>query len=220
MSTPDTGQPGPRPWEVDDLPEPAGEPFGPGGWALGTTGYAVDGLLAGAWGLFVAEALDLLLVLVGAGSTNAAGRSPLVAVGSAIVDLSPAWLKEWAIASFGTGDKAVLFTVLAIVLAVFFAAIGMVARTRHTLALALVGALGVLAIAALMTRAGASPADPLPLAVGLAVTMWLLVISIAVAVTAIATKMTAPRRARVLPSMALSPAQLLPLLNICALPGR
>ena len=174
MSTPDTGQPGPRPWEVDDLPEPAGEPFGPGGWALGTTGYAVDGLLAGAWGLFVAEALDLLLVLVGAGSTNAAGRSPLVAVGSAIVDLSPAGLKEWAIASFGTGDKAVLFTVLAIVLAVFFAAIGMVARTRHTLALALVGALGVLAIAALMTRAGASPADPLPLAVGLAVTMWLL----------------------------------------------
>ena len=40
------GTPGSLPvpaWEVDDLPEPQGEPFGPGGWAVGNLGYAVDG---------------------------------------------------------------------------------------------------------------------------------------------------------------------------------
>ena len=171
------GTPGSLPvpaWEVDDLPEPQGEPFGPGGWAVGNLGYAVDGLVAGVTGLLVAEALDLGLTFVGWVSGNASGRSPLLAVGAAFVDLTPAWLKEWAVSSFGTGDKAVLFAGMAIVLALLFAGIGMVARTRHTVAAALVGGLGVLALIALLTRAGASPTDPIPLVVGLATTVWML----------------------------------------------
>ncbi len=161
-------------WNVDDRPEPPGEPFGPGGWAVGNLGYAVDGLVAGVTGLLVAEALDLGLSLVGWVSGNASGRSPLLAVGAAFVDLTPAWLKEWAVSSFGTGDKAVLFVGMAVVLALLFAAIGMVARRRHTVAAALVGGLGVLALAAQLTRAGASPTDPIPLVVGLATTVWML----------------------------------------------
>ena len=133
-ATPDLPRPG---WDVDDVPEPTGEPFGPGGWAVGTTGYAVDGLVAGATGLLVAEALDVGVTLLGGVSGNPSGRSPLLAVGAAFVDLTPAWLKEWAVATFGTGDKAVLFTGMAIVLALLFAAIGLVARTRHTLAVGL-----------------------------------------------------------------------------------
>ena len=105
-------------WDAPDPSEPPGDPFGPGGWAVGNLGYAVDGLVAGATGLLVAEALDVAFTLGGWVSGNSSGRSPILAVGAAFVDLTPAWLKEWAVASFGTGDKAVLFAGMAIVLAV------------------------------------------------------------------------------------------------------
>ena len=180
MTSEQPGQSGPQgvlpvpAWDAPDPSEPPGDPFGPGGWAVGNLGYAVDGLVAGATGLLVAEALDVAFTLGGWVSGNSSGRSPILAVGAAFVDLTPAWLKEWAVASFGTGDKAVLFAGMAIVLAVLFVAIGLVARTRHTLATALVGVLGVLALIAQLTRAGASPTDPIPLVAGLAVTLWML----------------------------------------------
>ena len=180
MTSEQPGQSGPQgvlpvpAWDAPDPSEPPGDPFGPGGWAVGNLGYAVDGLVAGATGLLVAEALDVAFTLGGWVSGNSSGRSPILAVGAAFVDLTPAWLKEWAVASFGTGDKAVLFAGMAIVLAVLFVAIGLVARTRHTLATALVGVLGVLALVAQLTRAGASPTDPIPLVGGLAVTLWML----------------------------------------------
>ena len=161
-------------WDVPEASEPPEDPFGPGGWAVGNLGYAVDGLVAGATGLLVAEVLDLAFTLVGWVSANASGRSPILAVGAAFVDLTPLWLKEWATSAFGTGDKAVLFAGMAIVLAALFAAIGLVARTRHTLAVALVGVLGALALLAQLTRSGASLADPIPLVAGLAMTVWML----------------------------------------------
>ncbi|MBK8468909.1 MAG: molybdopterin-dependent oxidoreductase [Candidatus Phosphoribacter sp.] len=171
MSTP--ADPAGRPaWDVDD--DPAGEPFGPGGWADGTTGYAVAGLLAGVVGLLVAELLDLVLTVFGWPGSGSAGRSPVLAVGGAFVDLTPSWLKEWAVASFGTGDKAVLFVGMAIVLLLAFAAIGLLARRRHTAAVAGLGAIGLLALLALATRPGAAGTDLFPTVVGLAVAAWTL----------------------------------------------
>ena len=35
-------------------------------------------------------------------------RSPLLSVGDIVIDFSPDWLEQWAIATFGTNDKAVL----------------------------------------------------------------------------------------------------------------
>ncbi len=152
----------------------AADPLTSRGPSPGLIGYAVDGLVAGASGLLVAEALDVAFTVVGWVSGNAAGRSPILAVGAAFVDLTPPWLKEWATNSFGTADKAVLFLGMAIVLAALFAAVGLVSRRRHTLAVALIVGLGGLALIAQLTRAGATATDPIPLLLGLAMTVWLL----------------------------------------------
>ena len=102
MTSEQPGQSGPQgvlpvpAWDAPDPSEPPGDPFGPGGWAVGNLGYAVDGLVAGATGLLVAEALDVAFTLGGWVSGNSSGRSPILAVGAAFVDLTPAWLKEWA----------------------------------------------------------------------------------------------------------------------------
>jgi hypothetical protein len=43
--------------------------------------------------------------------------SPVVAVGSNVVDLTPTWLREWAVGTFGTNDKPVLLaSVIAVLL--------------------------------------------------------------------------------------------------------
>jgi len=160
-----SGAPAARPWDADDTP--AGEPFGPGGWAVGSVSYAVDGLVAGAVGLFVAEAgaaLGSALGLIGAVAT---GGSPLLSVGAAVVDLSPKPLKDWAVATFGTGDKAVLVSVVAIVVTLVLALLGGLARRRPTPATVGMLALGVVASAAVLTRPGALLSDVLPTCAGI-----------------------------------------------------
>lgn len=59
---------------------------------------AAAGLVAGASGLLVGEGLARIL----------SGTGPVVAVGNRAVDLTPRPVKEWAIATFGGADKAVL----------------------------------------------------------------------------------------------------------------
>ncbi|NCT90931.1 molybdopterin-dependent oxidoreductase [Cellulomonas sp. APG4] len=96
----------------------------------------------------------------------APGSSPLVAVGGMVVDASPAWLKDAAIAAFGVHDKTALFVVTGLVIAAVAAAIGLVARRRAGLATGLVLALGALGAAAAALRPDASAASVLPAAVG------------------------------------------------------
>ncbi|MFJ4848648.1 MULTISPECIES: molybdopterin-dependent oxidoreductase [unclassified Streptomyces] len=104
--------------------------------------------------------------------------SPVVAVGGAAIDRTPAAVKDWAIRSFGTHDKLVLqFGILA-VLGLLAAVLGLLA-VRHRRA----GAAGVLvfggvgAAAALSRPDSAGAIDVLPsLAGGLAgaAVLWLL----------------------------------------------
>ncbi|MGK0424357.1 MAG: hypothetical protein ACJAZD_001874, partial [Ilumatobacter sp.] len=60
---------------------------------------AALGLLATAAGLAAAE----LIVGLMRGSS-----SPVVPIGQEFIDWTPKWLKDWAIAQFGTNDKVVL----------------------------------------------------------------------------------------------------------------
>jgi len=88
--------------------------------------------------------------------------SPVLAVGSAVVDLTPTPLKQWAISTFGTADKPVLLgTVL--VVTVLAAALGGILARRSLVAgavvvLALVGVAGWAAL----DRPAARPMDVLP----------------------------------------------------------
>lgn len=118
---------------------------------------AMGGIAAAAVALGV---MQLLTVLVG---PRADART---AVGSAIIDLTPGSVKEWAIQTFGMADKLVLtVTVLAVIAGI--AAVTGQYETRQrpvgSIAIALAGAAGS---AAVLSRAGATPVDIIPTVVG------------------------------------------------------
>ncbi len=114
---------------------------------------ALAGIASAALGLGVGE-------LVGAFVDPAS--APLSAVGSAAIDLAPAWAKDLAISLFGTGDKAALLVFIGVVVAAVAAVAGVVQRSHRPWGAVLACAIGVVGVAAAMTRAAAGPLAPLP----------------------------------------------------------
>ncbi len=121
---------------------------------------ALVGVAAGALGLAVAELGSALL----GGGADGGTASPLVAVAGAFIDRTPAWLKDVAITTFGTNDKAALAVGMAVVLTLLCALIGVVSswaeppsreapggpnlpRLVADVAFGLLGLIGVLAVA-------------------------------------------------------------------------
>ncbi|MFC7401646.1 molybdopterin-dependent oxidoreductase [Citricoccus sp. GCM10030269] len=92
--------------------------------------------------------------------------SPLVAVGAGFIDITPAWLKDFAIAAFGTADKLVLFISMGCVAVLSAAALGVLARTRMGLATTAVAAVAVLMGAVVLSRPDATWTDLIPTAAG------------------------------------------------------
>ena len=139
---------------------------------------ALTGIAAGAVTIAVATALAAILAGAGlAGGTP----SPVLAVGSAFIDATPPWLKEWAIAVFDTHDKTALVVGMAIVLVGLCALIGVIGapeplggRGRRTWGLAGFAAIGAVGLAAVLTRAGAVAVDAAPTLVGTLVGLWTL----------------------------------------------
>jgi DMSO/TMAO reductase YedYZ molybdopterin-dependent catalytic subunit len=132
---------------------------------------AFAGLVAGALTLGVATLLAGVMTSIGL----AAGTpSPVLAVGGAFVDLTPAWLKDFAISTFGTHDKLALFVGMALFLTALCAAVGIVGARRHTaglVAFVVVGAVGALAV---VTRPHSGSLDILPTMVGTVAGLWAL----------------------------------------------
>ncbi|MCX5381557.1 molybdopterin-dependent oxidoreductase [Streptomyces sp. NBC_00091] len=114
---------------------------------------AVGGMAAAFAGLAVAE-LAAALVRPEA--------APLTAVGGAVVDRTPAAVKEWAIRAFGTADKLVLTLGTVALLAVLAAGAGILAVRRPRAGCALAAAVGVLGAVAALSRPGAGWKDALP----------------------------------------------------------
>lgn len=138
---------------------------------LGGAAAALVGLVAGLLTVGIGTLLGGLLDRLGLSGGQSA---PVAAVGGAFIDLTPAWLKDLAIAAFGTNDKRALLVGTVIVLALVCAGIGLLARRRMVPALvlfALVGAVGLLAV---LTRPGASSLDALPTVAGTAAGLWFL----------------------------------------------
>ena len=118
---------------------------------------ALSGILAAGVILGVGE-----LVAVPFGSNS----SPFYAVGSAVVDGTPEAVREWAIDTFGTSDKAALFVGMALVIALIAAGAGLLRRPLGAILFGVLGAVGVLAA---VTRSTATPLAALPTIVGVAV---------------------------------------------------
>jgi DMSO/TMAO reductase YedYZ molybdopterin-dependent catalytic subunit len=129
---------------------------------------AVAGLLAVAAGAAVAELVAAMLGRPQAGT--------VIAVGGVLVDAAPTPVKEFAVATLGTADKPVLLGGIAVVLAVLAAALGVLARRDVRAGVAGAALLGLVGVAAALTRPAAELVDALPSLVGLVVIAGALVV--------------------------------------------
>jgi DMSO/TMAO reductase YedYZ molybdopterin-dependent catalytic subunit len=84
---------------------------------------------------------------------------PFIAVGDAVVRISPQWLVEFAKNSFGTADKPVLLAGMAVVIAAIAAAAGIASRRSAGPGLAVVTVMGLLGFAAVLTSPTFAPLD-------------------------------------------------------------
>lgn len=133
-----------RPLEAADRP---GE--GPGRAAAGV----LVGLLVAAVSLGVAQLFAAFVSLA---------SGPVVAVGAAMVDLSPEPVKSFAITTFGTNDKPALVAGIVVVLAGLAAILGVVSLRRRWVGFAALAALGAAGAAAALTRPDATALWALP----------------------------------------------------------
>lgn len=115
--------------------------------------YAVSGVLAAAAGMAVGH-------LVAAFVNPAA--SPVLAVGSTVIDATPTPVKEWAVQNFGTADKPILLGSVTLVVVIAAAAIGLVSKSKPSLANILVVGLASLAGLAAWFRPASAPFDIVP----------------------------------------------------------
>jgi DMSO/TMAO reductase YedYZ molybdopterin-dependent catalytic subunit len=88
------------------------------------------------------------------------------AIGSAVIDLTPGPVKEWAIQTFGTADKLFL-TILVIGVVALIAAVTARWETRRApVGSAAIVVAGILGCGAVLSRAGATAVDVVPTVVG------------------------------------------------------
>jgi DMSO/TMAO reductase YedYZ molybdopterin-dependent catalytic subunit len=129
----------------------------------GLLGTAVTGALAG----LLAAAAAIGVAQLVAGVTGPAGE-PVIAVGSAAIDLTPIPVKDFAIQHFGSHDKAVLLAGIYAVLALFAMLIGILARRRLAYGLAGLAVFAAIGLAAVGTRPVSGPSDAIPVLAGVA----------------------------------------------------
>lgn len=99
---------------------------------------AASGLLAAGAGVGVSMLLAALL----------GGVAPVYALGSRVVDLTPGWLKDWAVEHLGERDKDVLLLSVFAVVALLAALVGVIAVRRPRTGLLLAALLNLVALLA------------------------------------------------------------------------
>jgi DMSO/TMAO reductase YedYZ molybdopterin-dependent catalytic subunit len=120
---------------------------------------AMAGIAAAAVALGVTQ---LLVVLVG---PKADARN---AVGSAVIDLTPGPVKEWAIQTFGMADKLVLSVLVVAVIAAVAAVTAQYESRRVPVGSAAIVIAGIAGCAAVLSRTGTSVVDIVPTIIGTA----------------------------------------------------
>lgn len=127
-------------------------------WFKGPTAMAaLAGVVAAAVVLAVAEL---------AGAFFTARATPVIALGSTFIDFTPPWMKDFAIATFGTNDKAALFAGMGLTIFLLACVLGVVAYRRWVLGVAGVLLMGTVIVASVVTRAGVKPLDAIPTVLG------------------------------------------------------
>lgn len=121
---------------------------------------AVSGVVSAVGAVVAGELLSGLL---------SPSLSPLAAVGGAVIDGLPPGVKDWAVALFGTADKAVFVLGMLLAVAAVGAFAGVLEQRRRFTGAAVIAVFGLVGLAAVLTRAQLTPgAVPVPLAAALA----------------------------------------------------
>ncbi|HSL10400.1 MAG TPA: molybdopterin-dependent oxidoreductase [Actinomycetota bacterium] len=123
-----------------------------------------------------------VLGLVVAGVALAAGQvvaafvapdsSPIVAVARAAIDLTPEWLKSFAIETFGEQDKVALIVGIVVVIGAIAAVVGIASLRRPAVGVGFLVALGAVGGAAALTRPNATATWALPSVVAVGAGIW------------------------------------------------
>jgi DMSO/TMAO reductase YedYZ molybdopterin-dependent catalytic subunit len=104
------------------------------------------------------------LAAVGVGHGVAAlinpNASPMIAIGSTLIDAAPTPAKEFAVKTFGTYDKPILLGSIGAVLLVFAGVLGLIAWKRQLVALAGISLLGIAGLVAAVYRGEAVDGVP------------------------------------------------------------
>ncbi len=119
---------------------------------------ALAGVASAAAGLAIAEAIALVI---------APASSPLIAVGSLVIDLAPTWAKDFAIAAFGTNDKIFLLTLIVVLLTALAAGAGALQLFTAPWGLVTFGVIGGIATIAATTREQSLASWAIPSVVGM-----------------------------------------------------
>ncbi|MGO2052924.1 oxidoreductase [Glutamicibacter sp. BW80] len=123
----------------------------------GLLAYGFAGLVSAAVLFAVAQLVSVFF---------ATSSAPGVALGSTFIDFTPPWLKDFAIATFGTNDKLALFISIGIVATILAALVGLLARRSFAAAAAAILVLAAVIGAAVITRSATGPMDLVPVVVG------------------------------------------------------
>jgi DMSO/TMAO reductase YedYZ molybdopterin-dependent catalytic subunit len=126
---------------------------------------ALAGIVSAAALLALAELIAFLIARDG---------SPVLAVGSFVIDIVPRWAKEFAIATFGDNDKLFLLGSIGFAVVVAAAVAGVLELVRPPLGVVLIAVAGALSVAAIVTRTGATPLASVPTVAGTLVALVLL----------------------------------------------
>ena len=151
--------------------DPAPPPPTPG-WRPSVALSGLVGIIALGLTIGVAELLSAAGQLFG---WLDPASSPLGSLGQTFIALTPEWLKQVAISTFGTNDKTALLVGMGITLLLVGFAVGVIGRDRPRVAVGVAGVLVVVTAVAILTRADSSVLDLVPLLAGAVVGMWFLV---------------------------------------------
>jgi len=141
-------------------------------WQPGLPLSAVVGLAALGLAIGIAELLSALGVWLGWLTT---ASSPIQSLGTTFIHLTPEWLKEYAIRTFGSHDKVALRVGMYLTLLVVALIVGVVGRLSPRIAAAITAVLIVVTLAAILTTTGVIAFDALPIILGGAAGIYLLV---------------------------------------------
>ena len=132
---------------------------GPESRAIRALAGAVAGVLAAAVALGVAQF---------ASGVGVPQSSPVLAVGQAAIDLPPPQVKDFAISAFGTNDKTALLDGIVVILALYAAAVGMLAVRRLAFGMCGLAIFAFIGLWAALTRPNATADYAVPTLAGAA----------------------------------------------------